>query len=176
MQSCGVHDGKGIAMKIVWGIVLVVCLGIAGIGLINLTATAETDFTVAVDGNAAAEDRALIERAATVLKARCPLLTEHASQIVEARGVATDIYREPAEDLGWEREVEITVKLSDDADGLPLRAREARAWGNTLHYFVGFGGQEGIDIMKDASQTMCAEDVRLGNGGNVFVPVQTSQG
>lgn len=162
-------------MKAIWGGLLVVCLGIAGIGVINLTNTAEADFIIAVDAGTSPEDQALIERAASVLKNRCPLLSEHAHLIVEARGVATGIYRAPAEDLGWEREVEIAVKLRDDADGLPLRAQTVRASGHTLHYFVGFGGQEGIDIMKDESQAMCADDVQLGGGSNVFVPVQTTK-
>jgi len=162
-------------MKAIWAIGFIACLGLIGIGIINLTNTAEADFTVAVAAGTSPEDQALIERATAVLKNRCPLLSEHAHLIVEARGVATGIYRAPAEDLGWEREVEIAVKLRDNADGLPRRAQTVRASGHTLYYFVGFGGQEGIDIMKDESQAMCADDVQLGRGSNVFVPVQTTK-
>lgn len=48
-------------------------------------------------------------------------------------------------DYGWDKQYYIQVKIKDDTSIIP---RELRAWGHTLHYYLGGPKNPGITISK----------------------------
>lgn len=54
----------------------------------------------------------------------------------------------PQEELGWYTEVELSIKIKNDAK-LPTELRMVP--GHTLHYFIGGGKKPGILMIKDVS-------------------------
>lgn len=100
-------------------------------------------------------DAELVERAVKVFARACPDLFGRFSRDVEK--IEAIVYDQPlaiylAEQYGWERNVALRVKLSDEVETIPS---SWRASGHTLHYELGAGREPGIRSQKEQSQLAC---------------------
>lgn len=84
----------------------------------------------------------------------CPLLFEYWADVEAAEGrINTPVVAPYREDrFGWRREVELRVRIKADPALIPDRYR---AWGHTLHYYLGAGHQPGVVAAKAQSQRLC---------------------
>lgn len=169
-------------MKAIWGITLVICVGLVGIGILNMTGQAEAELTVSVPEDASAEDRELIARAKEVLMSHCPHMAANAASFSPSR-TASEV-RRPGGDFnwmivgerfGWTEEVDIWVNIANNDDVPPPALRKGVRSGN-FRYIVGFGGEEGIWFSDDTATIMCSDDTPLAGTKGTFVPVRTSEG
>lgn len=76
-----------------------------------------------------------------------------------------EVYRQ--EDYGWYTEIELNIKIKDDAK-LPTELRMVP--GHTLYYFIGGGKKPGIEMLKDVSALFFGfKNGQFEKGKNTFV-------
>lgn len=117
--------------------------------------------------------RAQMEAALAQLKTSCaPLFTDYADDVewIKVMG-ETDDCNYPGshrcDEYGWDRTVEINVKIVDDRKVIPV---DYRARGHTLFYWLGTGRRPGIMSLKDQSKFVC-EWSHIPDSSNYFVSV-----
>ena len=144
-------------MKGIWGIALVICVGLVGIGILNMTGQAEAELTVSVPGDVTEADKIMIDGAVKVLAAECPRFKNAWIDIVAAKGdiVGSWLAENMEADVtrGWGRTVELVVTIRDEETSYIPNSQ--RAWGHSLQFIMGGGERPGIRVTKSQAGWLC---------------------
>jgi hypothetical protein len=142
-------------MKAIWGGLLVVCLGIAGIGVINLTNTAEAELAIDVSTETATADQIIIDGAVKILATECPRFKNAWPDFVGANAAVQESWlaenMSANETRGWSRIVELNVEVA--ASNTVYMPQDAA--GHTLQFLMGGGHQPGIFVVKNQAAWLC---------------------
>ncbi len=122
---------------------------------LNITTSTSTEFTTEQ-----------MTQALDVLKNNCPALFNNAiPDIEEAKAYSYKTeYTYFKDAYGWDKLLEVNVKLSNDTKYIP---NSYRAWGHTLNFYLGSGRQTGIVTDKRQTQQICGWEVSP-NGDNMI--------
>jgi len=112
--------------------------------------------------NVTDQDLKDVGKAVNTLRRVCPSLFDHTDDIVEATATVWQAVGYRADLYGWDREVTLTPRLSENAQ-LPV---EWYAGGHTLYYHIGIGGRAGVVMSKDVSMLICGQP---GQSSDLFV-------
>ena len=118
-------------------------------------------------------DRQMAEKAFGVFCDACqPLMGKYASDI-EKMEISEGFSRDPkwgcmdyrCRDYEWDKEIYIQVKIKDDTKVIPS---DLRAWGHTLHFYLGGPKNPGITTSKIPE--LCGASRKDGRDAYISVP------
>lgn len=145
-----------------WAVFSVVVVT-AAIAVAANRAPAPSVLTVSVNPDTSLADQEVIKRATKAFFAACPL-AQYSSDI---ESITATMSRSSAthrvEKYGWGREIELRVKVKNNASVIPAHMR---ASGHTLYYYIGSGTRPGFVATKDQSILACG--LPTNGGGDRF--------
>jgi len=109
----------------------------------------------------------LIKRANFQLFQNCPDLWSYWPDVASAKVEIETSFGARKEQLGWKNELHYQVKIKQETKAIPAKFR---AWGHTLHYYLGAGKDPGIVIQKRESQLVCGIQPKS-DGIDLFISV-----
>jgi len=154
----------------VLGVVLIAA-GFAGWAIRGPAPKLELDLAA----NTSQADKAVAQRAASILTKTCPGLVSAAKDVVTAKIHVTDAYPYQADQYGWARQVIVEIALDGDVN-LPLKYSTALGVrqfdGHRIRFMVGVDRSPGVIVEKAQGAALCDQAFR--GDANFFIPAAAS--